>query len=55
VKLPVVVIEMIVHGHKDYRYVHYGLDIFPSDSNHSFGPTAKLLRDVELPPKYSTC
>jgi hypothetical protein len=31
-KLPVAVTGMIAHGHGDVRYVHYGLDIYPSDS-----------------------
>ena len=54
-KLPVSVSGMITHGHGDVRYAHYGLDIFPSDSNHSVGSIAKLLRDLELPPKHSSC
>ena len=43
---------MIAHGHGDVWYAHYGLDIFPSDSNHTVGSIAKLLRDLELPPKH---
>ena len=54
IKFPVAVTEMIVHGHGDVRYVHYSLDIYPSDSNHIVGPIAKLLRDLESPPIYST-
>ena len=53
-KLPISVTGMIAHGHGDIRYAHYGLDIFPSDSNHTMGSIAKLLRDLELPPKYSS-
>jgi hypothetical protein len=53
-KLPVAVTGMIVHGHGDVRYVHYGLDIYPSDSNHTVGSIAKLLRDLESPLMYST-
>ena len=53
-KLPVSVTGMIAHGHGDVRYAHYGLDIFPSDSNHTVGSIAKLLRDLELPPKHSS-
>ena len=45
-KLPVSVTRMIAHGHGDVRYAHYGLDIFPSDSNHTMGSIAKLLRDL---------
>jgi hypothetical protein len=53
-KLPVVVTRMIVHGHGDVRYAHYGLDIYPSDSNHTIGSIAKLLKDLESLPMYST-
>ena len=53
-KLPICVTGMIAHGHEDIRYAHYGLDIFPMDSNHIVGSIAKLLRDLELPPKYSS-
>jgi hypothetical protein len=53
-KLPVAVTGMIAHGHGDVRYAHYSLDIYPSDSNHTVGSIAKLLRDLESPPVYST-
>ena len=53
-KLLVSVTGMIVHGHGDVFYTHYGLDIFPSDSNHIVDSIAKLLRDLELPPKHSS-
>jgi hypothetical protein len=53
-KLPVAVTGMIAHGHGDVRYAHYGLDIYPSDLNHTVGSIAKLLRDLEFPPVYST-
>ena len=53
-KLPISVTRMIAHGHGDVRYAHYGLDIFPSDSNHTVGAIAKLLHDLELPPKHSS-
>ena len=49
-KLPISVMGMIAHGHEDIRYAHYGLDIFPTDSNHTVESVAKLLRDLELPP-----
>ena len=52
-KLPISVTRMIAHGHGDVRYVHYGLDIFPTDSNHTVGSIAKLLTDLGLPPKHS--
>ncbi len=45
---------MIAHGHGDVCYAHYGLDIFLHDSNYTVGSLAKLLRDLELPPKYSS-
>jgi hypothetical protein len=53
-KMPVAVTGMIAHGHGDVRYAHYGLDIFPTDSNHTVGSIAKLLRDLELQPKHSS-
>jgi hypothetical protein len=53
-KLPVTVTGMIAHGHRNCRYAHYGLDIYPSDSYHIVGSIAKLLRDLESPPKYSS-
>ena len=54
VKLPVFVTGMIAHGHGDVRYAHYGLDIFPHDSNYTIELMAKLLRDLEGPPKSSS-
>ena len=48
-KLPISVTGMIAHGHGDIRYAHYGLDIFPTDSNHTVGSIVKLLRDLKLP------
>ena len=53
-KLPVSMIGMIAHGHGDVRYVHYRLDIFPHDSNYTIGSMAKLLHDLEEPPKSSS-
>jgi hypothetical protein len=53
-KLPVAVTRMNAHGYGDVRYAHYGLDIYPSDSNHTVGSIAKPLRDLESPPMYST-
>ena len=50
-KMPVAVTGMIAHGHGDIRYTHYGLDTFPTDSNHTIGSIAKLLRDLEQEPK----
>ena len=53
-KMPIDVTGMIAHGHGDVRYVHYGLDIFSTDSNHTVGSIARLLRDLEAEPKYSS-
>ena len=36
VKLPLSVTGMIAHGHGDVRYAHYGLDLFPHNSNYWF-------------------
>ena len=53
-KLPIAVTGMIAHGHSDVRYAHYGLDIYPSDCNHTVGSILKLLRDLEgVPISYS--
>ena len=53
-KLPISVKGMIAHDHGDICYAHYGLDIFPMDSNHTNGSIAKLFRDLELLPKHSS-
>jgi len=53
-KLPVSVTGMIAHRYGDVRYAHYILDIFLHDSNYTVGSLAKLLRDLELPPTYSS-
>ena len=53
-KLPVSVTGMLAHGHGDVRYAHYGLDLYPHDANYIVGSIAKLLRDLELPPKSSS-
>jgi hypothetical protein len=54
IKMPVAITGMIAHGHGDVRYAHYGVGIFPTDSNHTIGSIAKLLRDLEGPPKNSS-
>jgi hypothetical protein len=51
-KLPVSVIGMIAHRHGDIRHAHYGLDLYPADSNHTVGSVAKVLRDLEDVPKF---
>ena len=50
-KLPVSMIGMIVHGHGNIRYAHYGLDLYLADSNHTMGSVAKVLRDLKDVPK----
>ena len=45
---------MLAHGHGDVRYAHYGLDIYPHDVNYTDASFAKLLRDLEQPPKASS-
>ena len=45
---------MIAHGHGDVKFAHYALDLYPADSNHTIGLFARLLRDLEKPPAYSS-
>jgi hypothetical protein len=52
-KFPVSVTGMIAHGHGDKKYAHYVLDLYPADSNCTIGSIARLLRDLERPPKCS--
>ena len=54
IKLPVAVTGMLAHGHVDQRYAHYGLDLYSHDANYTVGSFAKLLRDLEAPPKSSS-
>ena len=42
-KLSLFVTNMLVHGHGDLEYVHYGLDLYPFDANYIVGSIAKLL------------
>ena len=53
-KLPFSVTRMLAHGHGDVRYTHHGLDLYPQDANYIVGSFAKLLQDLELPPKSSS-
>ena len=46
-RMSVAVTGMIAHGHGDVKYAHYGLETFPTNSNHTIGSIAKLLRDLE--------
>ena len=52
-KLPVAITGMLAHGHGDVHYVHYGLDVFAHDANYTVSSFAKLLQDLERPPKSS--
>jgi hypothetical protein len=52
-KLLVSVTGVIAHGHGDKKYAHYALDLYPADSNYTIGSIARLLRDLERPPKCS--
>jgi hypothetical protein len=45
-KLPVSVTGMLVHGHGDVWYAHYGLDLFAHDLNYTIGSFAKLVWDL---------
>ena len=53
-KLLVSIIDMLVHGHGDVCYAHYGLDLFVHDSNYTTGLFARLLQDLEMLPKSSS-
>ena len=52
-KLPVAVTGILAHGHVDQRYAHYGLDLYSHDANYTVGSFAKVLKDLEAPPKSS--
>ena len=45
---------MIVHGQGDIKSVHYGLDFYHGDTNHTVGLFAKLLRNLKKPPVHSS-
>jgi hypothetical protein len=45
---------MIAHGHGDVKFAYYALDLYPADSNHTIGSFARLLRDLDKPPSYSS-
>ena len=53
-KLLVSVTDILAHGHNDGWYAHYGLEVFAHDSNYIVESLAKLLRDLERPPKSSS-
>jgi hypothetical protein len=54
-RLLVLVTSMVTQGYGDIWYAHYGLDLYPSDSNHIVGSIAKVLRDLEDIPKFASC
>ena len=53
-KLHVAVTGILAHGHVDQHYAHYGLDLYSHDANYMVGSFAKVLRNVEVPPKPSS-
>ena len=53
-KLPVAVTGILAHGHVDQCYAHYGLDLYSHDANYIVESFAKVLRDLEAPPKSSS-
>ena len=54
-KLPLSMTCILIHGHSDVRYVHYGLDLYPHDANYIVKSIAKLLQDLELPLRILNC
>ena len=50
-KLFLSVTGILAHKYGDVRYAHYGLDLYPNDANYIIRSFAKLLQDLELPPK----
>jgi len=53
-KMSITITGMITHRHGNIQYVYYRVGIFPTDSNHTIGSIAKMLHDLELPPKNSS-
>jgi hypothetical protein len=53
-KLHISITGMLVHGHRDVCYDHYGLDLFSHDSNYTIRSFAKLHQDLEMMPKSSS-
>ena len=45
---------MIVHSYGHIKYVHYDLDFYSDDANHTVNSFAKLLRDLENLPVCSS-
>ena len=53
-KLPDDINGILAHGHVHQLYVHYGLDLYSHDAIYMVGSFAKVLRDLEAPPKSSS-
>ena len=53
-KLPLSLASILAHVYSDVKYAHYGLDLYAHDTNYTIGLFAKLLQDLELPPKSFT-
>ena len=54
-KFLIPVTSILAHGHVDQHYVHYSLDLYSHDTNYTIGSFVKVLRDLEAPPKSSSC
>ena len=50
-KLPIAVTSILAHGYVDQHYAHYGLDLYSYDANYIVGSFAKVLKNLDAPPK----
>ena len=41
--------SMIAHGHGNVKFIHYALDLYLTDSNHTIGSFARLSHDMGKP------
>ena len=48
-QLPMNIIGMVSHGHRDGAYAHYSLQCWPGDSNATISSLARLFRWLEGP------
>jgi hypothetical protein len=46
-QLPITLIGMIVHGHKDKTYTQYSNEFWPNDPNFTIGSLLRLLHTLE--------
>ena len=53
-KLLVAMTSILAHGHVELRYTHYSLDLYSHDAKYRVGSFAKVLTDLEAPPKSSS-